>query len=32
MVKLEIYPEDWAGDVSDPDDAFGERQHERKAR
>jgi putative transposase len=25
MVRLEIYPEDWAGDVSDPDGAFGER-------
>jgi putative transposase len=25
MVKLEVYPEDWAGDVSDLDGAFGER-------
>jgi len=25
MVKLEVYPEDWAGDVSDRDATFGER-------
>jgi putative transposase len=25
MVKLGVYPEDWAGDVSDHDKAFGER-------
>jgi len=25
MVKLGVYPEDWAGDVSDHGDAFGER-------
>jgi putative transposase len=32
MVKLGIYPEDWAGDVSGHDEAFGERQYEREAR
>ena len=26
MVKLEVYPEDWAGDVSNHGDAFGERR------
>jgi putative transposase len=31
MVKLGVYPEDWAGDVSDCGDVFGERQ-ERAAR
>ena len=25
MVKLGVYPEDWAGDVSDHDETFGER-------
>jgi len=32
MVKFEVYPEDWAGDVSDRDGAFGELQHEYGAR
>jgi putative transposase len=26
MVKLGVYPEDWAGDVSGPDEDFGERR------
>ena len=26
MVKLGVYPEDWAGDVSNHGDAFGERR------
>jgi hypothetical protein len=25
MVKLGVYPDDWAGDVSERGDAFGER-------
>jgi hypothetical protein len=25
MLKIAIYPEDWAGDVSGDDDDFGER-------
>ena len=32
MVKLGIYPEDWAGSVSGHDDAFGERAPEPGAR
>jgi putative transposase len=32
MVKAGVLPEDWAGDVAAPDDAFGERPLERAAR
>jgi putative transposase len=32
MVRLGVYPEDWAGDVSGHDEAFGERPQEREAR
>jgi putative transposase len=32
MVKLGAYPEDWAGDLSDLGDVFGERLQERAAR
>ncbi|MCP3465385.1 transposase [Bradyrhizobium sp. CCGUVB23] len=32
MVKLGIYPEDWAGNASGHDDAFGERAPEPRAR